>query len=136
MSLDWPQIGLHDVPSYQMSARPFLSSSIEVPGNTSDPVHIRFDSVSKFVIITNTLPGEDANVPLRFGFSENGVKGTENNNYAVLNNGESFEGEFRVTSVFLLSDTTLATSGSVVAGLTQIGADRLVTNWSGSSGVG
>jgi hypothetical protein len=79
------------------------------------------------------MPGSSANVPMRFGFSANGV---ENNNYGILNNGESFEAEFKVVSVYLVSDSASGASGSVIAGLTGIPASALEGNWSGSAGVG
>lgn len=75
-------------------------------------------------------------MPLRFGFSENGVKGLVNNNYGILNNGETFEADFRITSVFLMSDSVNECSASIIAGLTGIDKQRLVDNWSGSAGVG
>ena len=128
--------GLGHVPSYQTSARPYLTSSLTIPANSQEPLEISFDSVTRFVVITNTLAGSAPNVPLRFGFSVNGVKGVENNNYAVLNNGESFEAEFKVTSVYLLSDSVNECSASVIAGLTGIENIHLATNWTGSVGVG
>lgn len=128
--------GLGHVPSYQTSARPYLTSSLTIPANSQEPLEISFDSVTRFVVITNTLAGSAPNVPLRFGFSVNGVKGVENNNYAVLNNGESFEAEFKVTSVYLLSDSVNECSASVIAGLTGIENIHLATNWTGSAGVG
>jgi len=127
--------GLGHVPSFQTSARPYLSSSINIPANTEEPLEIRFDSVTKFIIVTNTLPGSESNVPLRFGFSANGVSGS-NTNYAILNNGESFEADFKVTSVFLISDNANECSGSLIAGLTGIDRKHLDSNWSGSLGVG
>ncbi len=128
--------GFGSTSAYQVSSRPFLTSSLNVPSLGQSPMEISFDKVSKFVIITNTLPGSATNVPLRFGFSVNGITGSVNNNYAVLNNAESFEADFRVTSLYLLSDTTVECSASVVAGLTTIDAGDFTTNWSGSSGVG
>ena len=134
--LSYHSPGLGNVGSYQMSARPFLTSSLTVPETSGTPLQISFDTVTSFIVITNTLPGSATNVPLRFGFSENGVKGTVTNNYGILNNGESFEADFRVTSVFLLSDSVNQCSASVIAGLTGISNQRLPNNWSGSSGVG
>ena len=136
MSLNWPQPGLGSVPEYQLSAQPFVTSSLEIPASGSDVKRVNFPCVTRFVVITNTLDGSAPNVPMRVGFSENGVKGITDTNYFILNNGESFEAEFRVVDVFLMSDTTLACSGSVVAGLTGIRADRLTGLWSGSLGVG
>lgn len=128
--------GLGHVPSYQVSSRPFLTSSLTVPASDSEPLEISFDSVSRFVVITNTLDLSATSTPIRFGMSANGVKGIENNNYGILNNGQSFEADFRVTKVFLLSDTLNEASASVIAGLTDIDSSLLPTNWSGSSGVG
>lgn len=129
--------GLGNVGSYQISSRPYLTSSLTIPSSSATPYEVSFESVSRFVIITNTLPGGTTNVPLRFGFSANGVKGTENNNYGVLNNGESFEAEFKVTKIYLLSDSSATEcSASVIAGLTGIGYLHLQNNWTGSAGVG
>ena len=130
------EVGLGHVGSFQTSVRPFLTSSLNVPASTGTPTQVSFETVTRFVIITNTLAGSAPNVPLRFGFSANGVKGVENNNYAVLNNGESFEAEFKTTSVFLLSDNANECSASVIAGLTGIDQRHLATNWTGSAGVG
>jgi hypothetical protein len=114
-----------------------LTSSLAVPNSTQDPLEIKFETVTRFVVVTNTLDTSFANIPLRFGFSANGVKGVENNNYITLNNGESFEAEFRVSRIYLLSDSSaFATTGSIIAGLTDIDAGQLSTNWSGSIGVG
>jgi hypothetical protein len=128
--------GLGNVGSYQMSARPYLTSSLAVPASGSTTLQVSFETVTSFVIITNTLAGSATNVPLRFGFSENGVKGLVNNNYGILNNGETFEADFRITSVFLMSDSVNECSASIIAGLTGIDKQRLVDNWSGSAGVG
>jgi|DEB0MinimDraft_6_1074348.scaffolds.fasta_scaffold03208_8 hypothetical protein len=128
--------GLRNVGSYQVSARPYLTSSLNVPASGNTPKEVSFDSVTRFVIITNTLAGSAPNVPLRFGFSANGVQGIEDSNYAILNNGESFEAEFKVTSVYLMSDSPNECSASVIAGLTGIDQSHLANNWSGSVGVG
>lgn len=133
---NWTHPGLGHVPSYQSSAQPFLTSSLTVPVSTSDPIKVSFLGVTRFIVITNMEIGV-TNIPIRFGFSSNGVKGVENNNYLVLNNGESFEAEFRVTDVFLLSDSSVNTgTASVAAGITDIPSKHLVNNWSGSSGIG
>ena len=128
--------GLGHVPSYQTSARPFLTSSLTVPASGSEPLEIPFDSVSRFVVITNDLDASSTPTAIRFGVSANGVKGLENNNYGLLKNGQSFEAEFKVTSVYLMSDSPNECSASVVAGLTGISESHLATNWSGSLGVG
>lgn len=128
--------GLGHVPSYQASAVPYLTSSLIVPASGSTPLEIILPAVSRFVVITNNTPLSSTNVPMRFGFSSIGVSGVENNNYGILNNQESFEAEFRVTRVYLMTDTINECTGSVIAGLTRISNTHLPDNWSGSSGVG
>jgi hypothetical protein len=74
-----------------------------------------------------------ADAPLRFGFSANGVSGS---NYIKLMNEEEYEADFKVSRIYLMADTAVATTASVSAGLTGIPASQLQHNWSGSSGVG
>lgn len=129
--------GLGNVASYQASSRPYLTSSLNVSVSSSNPLQVSFESVSRFVVITNTLAGSVTNVPLRFGFSEHGVKGTTDNNYGILNNGESFEAEFKVIDIYFISDSGLnECSASVIAGLTGIPRRHLIGNFTGSNGVG
>jgi hypothetical protein len=123
-------VGLHNVGSYQVSGQPYLSSSITVPANSAEPLEIQFQQVTKFVIIRNEV---DSAGDIRVGFSSNGVKGE---NFVRLAISESLSADYKVTSVFLRSNTTAQQSASIVAGLTNIPSERLSTNWSGSNGVG
>ena len=153
-----PALGM--VGQYQMSAVPYLSSSIPVGAVDVDvPTTIAFSSVTRFVTVTNDATG--SNKPLRVGFSFHGVSGSSGGlpgdelrrNYLMLDNGESYTGEWRVSEIFLLAakppvldvnGTPVAgggalyhaTTASVIAGLTGIPHDSLMTNWSGSTGVG
>ena len=74
MSFDWPKSGPNNVPAYQMSGIPFVTSSLpsEVPGpdanSVSLPVRIDFPFVTKFITVRNT--GINA---LRVGFTADGV---------------------------------------------------------------
>ena len=124
------------VPSFQTSCKPYFTSSLTVPASGSTPLEISFESVTRFVIITNTLEASATETPLRFGASENGVKGVENNNYGLLQNGQSFEADFKLTKIYLMSNTANECSASVIVGLTGISSQHLIDNWSGSSGVG
>jgi hypothetical protein len=123
-------VGLQNVGSYQVSGQPFLSSSITVPANSAEPLEIKFDQVTKFVIIRNETDSADA---IRVGFSSGVLAGT---NYVRLAVSESLSADYKVTSVFLRSDTAAQQSASIVAGLTNIPSGRLSANWSGSNGVG
>lgn len=136
MSSSWPKKGLGNVSSYAISAVPYVTSSLAVPASNEEPTEVEFPNITRFIMVTNNLAGSSGNVPLRVGFSANGIKGVVNNNYFILNNQESFEGELRVSSVFLLSDSTTGVTASVVAGLTDIESSMLIDNYSGSAGVG
>ncbi len=132
--------GVGNVGSYQISGIPYAKASFAVAAYGSTPTEVEFPFVTKFVTISNTNTG--ANVPLRFGFSQNGVTGSaagaDGDYYFVLDNGDSYTGEFRITSLYLISDTaSTQTSASVVAGLTGIETRELPgPNWTGSAGVG
>jgi len=133
------QPGLSSVGSYQMSAIPFATSSLTVPVNSAAPLQIQFPYVTKFVTVVNENTG--TNIAMRVGFSQLGVSGS-GTNFFLLDNGESYTGEWRVEDIFLISNSTSQTSASVIAGLTPIprGIPALGAasgnNWSGSSGVG
>ena len=132
--------GLGKTGQYQMSGIPFLSSSfvvdniLEGPGHTTE---ISFPYVTKFITVVNEHSG--SNVKMRVGFSELGISGSDandtGNNYFILDNGESYTGELRVSKVFIAGQGAPCTA-SVIAGMTGINAAALETNWSGTSGVG
>lgn len=125
--------GLGHVGSYQASGIPYLTSSLTVPGSGDTPLQIDFPGVTKFITVTNTLSSGNS---LRFGFSEAGVKGTIDNNYIVLAAGDSYTGDLRAKSMYLLSDAATPASASIIAGVTHISVGELKNNWSGSAGVG
>lgn len=133
--------GLGKTGQYQMSGIPFTSASIVVPNVEAHGAHateIKFPYVTKFITIVNEHSGTPAK--LRVGFSALGITGsaggnTTGENYFILDNGESYTAEFRVSSVFLVGHET-PTTASVIAGMTGINATALLTNWSGTSGVG
>jgi hypothetical protein len=139
-TMQWPAPGLGSVGSYQMSGIPYVSSSLTVPASNSNVLKVQFPYVTKFVTVTNDNSG--TNIPMRVGFSALGTSGSTASNYFLLDNGESYTGEWRIEDLFLISSTTSQTSASIIAGLTPIprGIPALGTatgnNWSGSSGVG
>tara|TARA_R110002020_G_scaffold461089_1_gene679889 strand:+ start:350 stop:814 length:465 start_codon:yes stop_codon:yes gene_type:complete len=140
--------GLGKTGQYQMSGIPFTTASIAVPQGGTAPTEVTFPYVTKFVTVSNLATG--SNKPLRVGFSSLGTTGSSVNqgsdNFFVLDNGETYTGEFRVASVFLLGaaapfgygeeGVATTTTASVIAGMTGINATALRTNWSGTSGVG
>ena len=136
--MQWPNPGLGSVGSYQMGGIPFASSSITVPVNSATPLKIQFPYVTKFVTVVNESVSPAP--AIRVGFSILGVSGS-GTNFFLLDNGESYTGEWRIEDIFLISNTTAQSSASIIAGLTPIprGVPSFVAtgnNWSGSSGVG
>ena len=121
--------GLNSVGQYQLSGIPYATASVVVT-NTA-VTEIEFPTITKFVTVVNEHSGSSAK--LRVGFSELGV--STNNHYFILDNGESYTGEFRVASIYLSGDTAASTA-SVIAGLTMIELENLPTNWSASDGTG
>lgn len=124
------QAGLSNVGSYQASGIPWTSSSLVAPASGSAPMEISFPQVTKNIIVKNVSATSGS---LRVGFSANGVTGT---NFFLLDRGESFAADLRVTKIFLLSNNGTPLTASVIAGLTNISAADLPNNWSGSAGVG
>ena len=143
-----PSPGVGAVGQYQLSGIPFASASILVNAGGLSPTEVNFPYVTKFVTVQNIATG--SNKPLRVGFSELGTTGSAGNdgydNFFILDNGESYTGEFRVSSLYLLgaekplvAEQTCVphqTTASVIAGCTGIPSAKLRTNWSGTSGVG
>jgi len=125
-----PKAGINHATTYVVSGIPYASSSIVAPTGSNTPLQIDFPSITKFVLVKNTNP---TSASLRVGFSSNGVK--TGNNYIILAKDESFCGELKLTSLFLLGNTS-AVSCSVVAGLTGIEGYDLATAYSGSVGIG
>lgn len=129
MSSKAPYMGEGYAPAYQISATPFVTSSVVNLGQT---VGIEFGNIANFVVIKNTLAGSVLSV----GFTENGLK-TANANYFNLAGDESFSANFRVDRIFLSGSTGNPTY-TVVAGLTGIPMNQLlpVTASNGYRGVG
>jgi len=95
--------GLNAVGQYQLSGIPYATASVVV--SNAAVTEIEFPTVTKFVTVVNEHSGSSAK--LRVGFSELGV--TTNNHYFILDNGESYTGEFRVASIFIAGDSTPST---------------------------
>jgi len=122
--------GIGNTASFQSSGIPWVSSSV-APVSGSTPEVFSFPQVTRFIVVKNT---NTTDVPLRVGFSENGV--VNSGNYFILTKDESFSAELKVTDIYFMSDTSSTVQFSVVVGLTNIGRNELSNNWSGSVGVG
>ena len=130
--------GVGNVGSYQASAQPYVSASINIPSDNT-VIKISLPNVTRFITIKNSGPDGSNEVDMRVGFSENGVNGLVNNNWIILSNQESYSADWRVKEVYMRVDPSagsLNATASIVAGLTGIDAKELYHNWSGSKGVG
>jgi len=138
------QSGISHAPSYQVSGIPYATASFTVPALGNAPTKVSFPMVTKFVTIINSGSTGGAG-RIRVGFSSLGTTGSAaggSDYYFTLDDGDSYTGEWRVESIFLVSDDASEASASVVAGLAGIVAGSTpgfvagTTNWSGSTGVG
>ncbi len=123
LGLNNPSVGEGYTPAYQISAIPFVTSSLDTFSGT---LEISFPMIARFFEIKNTGENEMA-----FGFSQNGVLGS---NKFILKKDETYSGEIRTTKIFL-SGSSGGTKFSLIAGLTNISA-RFGSDMSGSLGVG
>jgi len=126
------EVGLNNVPAYQVSGRPYASGAI----NATSATYITFPYVTRWVYVVNTGATD-----CRVGFSQAGVEGT---NYFTV--GKKDNQTYMSSARLELKVTQLWFSGSdgaaidVCAGLTSILSKRtsgsLGPSFSGSIGVG
>lgn len=131
--------GINNVPSYQVSGRPFATGSLTAPAVGDDPIKVEFPSVTRWIKVV-PVTGSSA-THLRIGFSENGVKGSNYFRYLAGNNFNHEQPspeplELKVTELYFCSDSSATVNFDIVAGLTGIKAELVPSNWSGSAGVG
>tara|TARA_R100001086_G_scaffold26660_1_gene12489 strand:- start:125 stop:523 length:399 start_codon:yes stop_codon:yes gene_type:complete len=122
------EVGINHVPAYQVSGRPFASSSTD--GRSGTVVKVEFPFVTRWIYVVNSDGSNAATV----GFSENGLGGT---NFFKVKSGTSSEVlDLKISELYLTGSSDL----TVVAGLTTISPVRLSgstgPSFSGSVGVG
>ena len=131
-------VGFSNVGSYQVSARPFLSSSIDAPASGANSARkaVEFPRVTRFVTVRNdgkpTLEPVDAQ--MKVAFAENGL-GIDNNNFIVIDASASISFEFRVTRLYAMSMTSNIPSFTVAAGQTNITGSHLANVWDNNEGI-
>ena len=135
----YPEPGFNHVGSYQTSARPFVTASCPVPASSSTMgagTEITFPGVTKFIIVRNDELGDSqTSSTIRLAFASGGLH-QPGYNYITIPASSSFSADFRVTKVWLMSDTSQETSASVIAGITTINAARVPSgSWEDTIGV-
>ena len=131
-SLRWPTPGLMDVPSYQVSAVPWVTSSVA----TTTAQRISFPNTTRWVEVRNMGTNN-----LKIGFTANGVNANPASqaHYFVLSGSSSSQPsaatarwELRCAQIFFAAEAGTATY-SLAAGLTGI-PERYLNDMSGSLG--
>jgi hypothetical protein len=142
MALGNPFMGPGDVPSYQMSAIPYVTSSgpLEVAG---EAIKIEFPNVTRFIIVSNT--GQN---PMKMGFTLNGVTGSggsvsgsaheqvadHDNSFFVGGSTTTGRLELRVKEIYFVEAVPGdRTNFSLIAGITPI-KNTMFPTLTGSSG--
>lgn len=130
MSLNWPQNGEYFSPAYQISALPYLTSSIISVGT----IHkYEFPFATKFINVVNR--GSNAGDKLALSFTENGLR---SGNYVTLDQGVSVDQEVRTTLLFISGSNGTSVDYQIFCGLTTIPAKNflILTGSNGHPGVG
>ena len=128
--------GFNHVGSYQVSCRPFATASVEVPasGGIGTALAVEFPGVTKFVIVRNEEHTNIADSKIRLAFASGGMGDTYN--YILINPSSSFSADYRVTKLYVMSDTSTQPKVSVIAGITTIEAARVPSgSWENTVGV-
>ena len=128
--------GFNHVGSYQVSCRPFATASVEVPasGGIGTALAVEFPGVTKFVIVRNEEHTNIADSKIRLAFASGGMGDTYN--YILINPSSSFSADYRVTKLYVMSDTSTQPKVSVIAGITTIETARVPSgSWENTVGV-
>lgn len=132
MSINWPANGEYATPAYQISALPYLSSSIISQGQVQK---YEFPYVTKFINIVNR--GSLASDKIVLSFTERGLKPTVAN-FVTLDQGDTVHEDIRTTALFISCSAGSNVDYQVFCGLTNIPAQNflLLTGSNGHTGVG
>jgi hypothetical protein len=126
-------IGEGYAPAYQISATPFVTSSLI---STSEVYQITFPQVTRFITIQNRNSAAGNN--LFVGFTQNGLTNSTLKNYLIIGPGASYSEELRIDRLFLSNSCGTSIDYTVLAGLTSIRSKdfTVITSSNGFSGVG
>jgi hypothetical protein len=132
MSINWPANGEYATPAYQISALPYLSSSLISQGQ----IHkYEFPYVTKFINIVNR--GSVPTDKITLAFTERGLQSTVAN-YITLDQGDTVHEEIRTTVLFISCSVGSTVDYQVFCGLTNIPSKNFLTltGSNGHTGVG
>lgn len=114
MGLNWPSSGEYNVYAYQMSAMPYVTSSMISVGE----IHrYEFPYVTRFVGVHNRSTGSTDAIAI--GFTENGIKPTVGN-FITLDAGGHIDKEIRTTLLIVSCSSGTSVPYQLLCGLTNI----------------
>ena len=117
----WPKPNHNYVPEYQISSIPYVTSS-HVMAN-QEVAHIEFPTVSRWIVVH----AKDEHKKISIGFTDNGVKGVETDNFYTLHGGEITPRlELKTKEDFIKADEANA-AFCLIAGLTSVEASSFPT---------
>lgn len=120
MSLNNPVSGEFYIPAYQISALPYVTSSII---NSGEVHRYDFPFVTRFIDVCNRGSGpKDA---IAIGFTENGILKT--NNFVTIDRNASVNEEIRTTVLFVSCSYGTSVDYQLFCGLTTIPATQFLT---------
>jgi len=128
--------GFNHVGSYQVSSQPFATASVLVPasGGIGTALAVEFPGVTKFIIVRNEEHTDIADSQVRLAFASGGMGDTYN--YILINPSSSFSADYRLTKLYVMSETSTRPKVSVIAGITTIEAARVPSgSWENTIGI-
>lgn len=131
MAINWPSQGEYQISAYQMSAMPYVTSSVISLGEVHS---YDFPYVTRFIDIVNR--GAGASDKIAIGFTYNGVVNT--GNYVTIDRLASVNEEIRTTTLFISCSSGTNVDYQLFCGLTNIPAKNFLqlTGSNGHPGVG
>jgi len=125
--MQWAANGEYATPAYQISALPYVSSSIISVGQ----VHTyNFPYVTRFINIVNR--GSNAGDRIAIAFTENGLKSTVGN-FITLDQSDTIREEIRTTVLYVSCSAGTSVDYQIFCGLTNIPTHNFLT-LTGSNG--
>ena len=83
---------------------------------------IDFPGVTKFVIVRNEEQDAIADSKIRLAFASGGMGDTYN--YILINPSSSFSADYRVTKLYVMSETSTQPKVSVISWEDSVGVDK------------
>jgi hypothetical protein len=125
MSINWPSIGEHYIPAYQISSLPYLTSSVI---NNGQMHKYDFSHVTCFINVANNSISSNDKIAL--SFTENGFK---TGNFITLSQGDTIHHNIRCDSFYISCSYGSNVDYQIFCGLTTIPKKMFLT-LTGSNG--